>query len=111
MEFQAGQKVIVGAPASPPAETVINRVVDEARRMPQVRALYLAQVVVGQHSGPAIGVDSDVTKEQESALFEQLGSAVQPLLREGEGVDFLITRGSVGESIRTNGKQIYATKR
>jgi hypothetical protein len=114
IKLAKGQKVLIGIPAQMPGQGVLNALAAAARSQPNIRGLYLCQMVVGENAAQksiAIAVDilPGATQAQAESLVAALGSAIQPLLSKSERFDFLpaLKSGGLTDVIMKQGKAIY----
>ncbi|HKV93652.1 MAG TPA: enhanced serine sensitivity protein SseB C-terminal domain-containing protein [Candidatus Angelobacter sp.] len=109
MTIAKDQNVFIGIPAAPPPETVLNAVIAAAKAMPEVKELYLFQMIM--ESGQAsIAVGIDLTKkidpEERLKIVRGLTAAIHGLLDKDKYLDFMVMESSFAETIRQSGKRL-----
>lgn len=106
LEIEKGQQVLIGQPADPPSPEILQKLMDAARTVPDVEALYLAQI--GFPDGELqiiIGVDvGDSSKQQYEQAIQRLGEQVQQL---APTLNFCPLNTSFGQDIKRLGRKFW----
>lgn len=110
MTIAKEQKVLLGIPAVPPPETVLNAVISVAKAMPEVKELYLFQMLM-ESGQPLIAVGIDLTKkigpEERLKIVRELTAPIHGLLDKDKYLDFMFMDSfSLAETIRQCGKRL-----
>lgn len=110
MTIAKEQKVLLGIPAVPPPETVLNAVIAAAKAMPEVKELYLFQMLM-ESGQPSRAVGIDLTKkigpEERLKILRELTAPIDGLLDKDKYLDFMFMDSfSLAETIRQCGKRL-----
>ena len=107
LEIEKGQKVLIGQPANPPSPEILQRLMDAAKTVPEVEALYLAQI--GFPNGRLqiiIGVDvGSGGKQQYEQAIQRMGEQVQEL---APTLNFCPLNTSLGQDIKHLGRKFWS---
>ncbi len=110
IQFKAAEKVLIGLPANPPSDTILELLRDKVKEIPAVAELYYFQMARGQ-SAPeiviGIGLTQDVSESKKQAISQTLGKAIQPALKPNEFLDFMFLSGAFGQNIQKIGRLIF----
>ena len=100
LTIPAGQKVGLRVAGRPPAESILARLRETANRIPEIRALYVFEMVTaGDAVHTVVGIELNSSNTSDAGRIPSLmGNAIQPLLERNQSLDFMI----VSEAKLTN---------
>ena len=109
LQLRENQKILIGQPANPPSPAVLQTLMDTAETIPDLQALYLAQL--GFENGElqiTIGVEiqSGGGKQQYEEIIQKLG---QPLQQLAPTLNFCLTSTSLGQDIKRLGRRFWSS--
>ena len=107
LELEKGQKILIGQPANPPSPEILQRLMGAAKTVPEIEALYLAQI--GFPDGQLqiiIGVDvGGGGKQQYEQAIQRMGEQVQQL---DPTLNFCPVNTSLGQDIQRVGRKFWS---
>jgi len=110
IQLKAQEKVLIGLPANPPSETILELLRNKAKEIPAVAELYYFLMARGQ-SAPeimiGIGLSQNATESEQQAISQALGKAIQPALKPNEFLNFMFLSGPFGQHIQKIGRSIF----
>ncbi|PYP91635.1 MAG: hypothetical protein DMG65_07325 [Candidatus Angelobacter sp. Gp1-AA117] len=107
LEIKKGQKVLIGQPANPPPPEILQRLMDTAKAVPDLEALYLAQIDFPNGQAQiVIGVDiGDRDKQQYEQAIRRVGEQVEQL---APALNFCPLNTAFGQDIKRLGRKFWS---
>jgi hypothetical protein len=110
IQLKAQEKVLIGLPANPPSEAILELLRGQAKEIPVVAELYYFLMARGQ-SAPelmiGIVLSHDANENEKQAISQALGKTIQPALKPNEFLNFMFLSGPFGQNIQKIGRLIY----
>ena len=108
--LKTGDEVMIGAPAVPPHQSVIEALRAAAAERPAIAELYIFQMAVTDSSQTVVGIKPDQKmngRGNDDQLARALGNAIQTSLGEGQILDFMVLSGQLEQQIKARFTPIY----
>lgn len=109
-QLEPGQQLMIGAPAVPPTQKVIEALRAAAVKHPAIAQLYMFQMATRESSHTVIGISSNQklhVPDNEGELVRSLGNVIQPTLEKGQSLDFMVLSVQFEQQIKAQFTPIY----
>lgn len=111
LQVKSGQQVVLGIPADPLPDDIQLRIREMCLKLGQVRKAYYALMAIPPEAPThtiALTFEDRVDESQKETCFMTLLNDTRAVLPEGFVITLVEAKGSMGESFRTSGKELFS---
>jgi hypothetical protein len=111
LNLAAGQKLLVGPPATPLPEELMQALTGYLRQFPQLQGAYLFEMVNEGVAGSAIGLQlsPDADEQTMDRIMLNIGAVLEPRLPPGVFIDFMkLKSGKFLDTVQKCGKALLS---
>lgn len=111
MNLPAGQKLLVGPPAAPLPEELMQALTGYLRQFPQLQGAYLFEMVNEGVAGSVIGLQLNLAADEQTMdrIMRNIGAVLEPRLPPGVFIDFMkLETGQFLDTVQKCGKALLS---